>query len=97
LNQLKKNRVEGAPDLVIEVLSASTGIKDRNQKYHLYEANGVKEYWIVDPSNRTIEVIGLEDERFQKRAVFDPKDVLTSFLYPDLAVPLDSILNMEVE
>ena len=95
VNQLKKNRVQGAPDLVIEVLSASTGIKDRNQKYYLYETNGVKEYWMVDPSNRTIEVIGLEDGRFQKRAVFGPKDVLTSFLYPDLAISLNSILHMD--
>lgn len=96
-NQMTKNRVKGAPDMVIEVLSASTGIRDRNHKYHLYEANGVKEYWMVDPSNRTIEVLGLEVGHFQKRAVFGLKDVLTSFLYPDLAIPLDSILNVEAE
>jgi Uma2 family endonuclease len=93
-NKITKNRLKGAPDIVIEVLSASTGIRDRDQKYYLYEKNGVKEYWIVDPSNRTVEVLGWKDGYFQKRAVFGPEDTLVSILYPDLQINLANILNI---
>ncbi|MHC6203145.1 Uma2 family endonuclease [Breznakiellaceae bacterium SP9] len=45
----------GAPDWVIEILSKSTGSIDRNRKYQIYEAAGVREYWIVDPVGEIIE------------------------------------------
>lgn len=93
-NKITKNRLKGAPDIVIEVLSASTGVRDRNQKYYLYERNGVKEYWIVDPSNRTVEVLGWKDGYFQKRSVFGPEDKLISILYPDLQINLANIFNV---
>lgn len=44
----------GAPDLVVEILSPSTSRKDLNEKYRLYERSGVREYWVVDPGNRSI-------------------------------------------
>ena len=49
--------VFGAPDLAIEVLSPSTAENDRYHKRGAYERFGVKEYWLVDPENRTIEVL----------------------------------------
>lgn len=60
---LKENRsrltdrgINGAPDLAVEVISPSNSFKDRNQKKNLYQKFGVKEYWIIDPGNRTIEI-----------------------------------------
>ena len=50
----------GAPDLIVEILSPSTGKKDLNEKFQLYEKSGVKEYWIVDPGNKYIEVFHLQ-------------------------------------
>jgi Uma2 family endonuclease len=52
----------GAPDLVIEILSPSTSKKDLNEKFQLYEKHGVKEYWIVDPGNKYIQVFHLLTE-----------------------------------
>jgi len=49
----------GAPDLIIEILSPSTSKKDLNEKFRLYEKQGVKEYWIVDPGNKYINVFHL--------------------------------------
>lgn len=46
----------GAPDLVVEILSPSTAKKDLNEKFALYERHGVKEYWVIDPGNRSILV-----------------------------------------
>ena len=47
----------GAPDLVVEILSVSTAYKDQTAKLTLFERHGVREYWIVDPETRTIEVL----------------------------------------
>lgn len=49
----------GAPDMIVEVLSPSTAKKDYNEKFNLYEENGVKEYWIVNPDAKSIEVFAL--------------------------------------
>lgn len=60
--KLKDAGCEGAPDLIVEVLSPSTAKKDKGIKKRLYERAGVKAYWIVDPFNHTIEVFGLNDD-----------------------------------
>lgn len=92
-NQLDEKGGKGAPDLIIEVLSPSTALKDRNQKYHLYEKHSVKEYWIVDSIHQTIEVYGLVEDRYNNRSVFGKEDTLTSFVFPDLQLALHSILD----
>jgi len=51
-----EHHVEGVPDLVIEVASPSTAGYDRRQKQDAYARAGVREYWIVDPWGRTIEL-----------------------------------------
>lgn len=46
----------GAPDLVVEILSPSTSRKDLSVKFDLYERHGVREYWVVDPGNKSVQV-----------------------------------------
>ena len=59
-----EDRVNGAPDLVVEVLSPSTAYYDLRKKYRTYEKYGVKEYWIVDPEEKSIEIYSLNDDKF---------------------------------
>jgi Uma2 family endonuclease len=54
-----------APDFVIEILSRKTEKNDRGVKFQDYEAHGVKEYWIVDPSHKTIEQYILKNKRYE--------------------------------
>lgn len=54
-DKLKYKGIYGAPELVIEILSPHTARNDRGLKKDAYEQSGVREYWIVDPSNMTIE------------------------------------------
>lgn len=82
---------KGAPYLVVEVLSPATALKDRNQKFKLYEQHGVKEYWIIDPANKTVEVYGSEDDYFHQREVFGKDDVLQSFVFSDFSLDLSSV------
>ena len=65
-----ERRVEGAPDLVAEILSPATRMKDMVQKLYKYQNAGVKEYWIVDPKKRTVTVHIFEDEYLPKTYSF---------------------------
>lgn len=65
---LGEQEIEGAPDLVVEVLSPSTGYYDLTKKREAYERAGVKEYWIVDPERGTVEVLMLEGEGYRTAA-----------------------------
>ncbi|MBI5528002.1 MAG: Uma2 family endonuclease [Deltaproteobacteria bacterium] len=56
LSIIGDKNIEGAPDLVVEVLSPSTAYYDLKHKKTVYAASGVKEYWIVDPIEKSVEV-----------------------------------------
>jgi Uma2 family endonuclease len=56
LGIISERGLNAAPDLAVEIISPSNGFKDRNQKRKLYQKFGVKEYWIIDPGNRTLEI-----------------------------------------
>jgi Uma2 family endonuclease len=58
-DKIDRRGCKGAPDLIIEILSPSTGGKDLTIKYDLYEQHGVKEYWIIHPAERTLLVYKL--------------------------------------
>ena len=58
---IEENGIHGAPDLVVEILSPSTGQRDKFEKRELYEKFGVKEYWIIDPFSKSVEVYLLKD------------------------------------
>lgn len=60
-DKLDDKGCRGAPDWAIEVLSPSTAIKDMDIKRQLYEKHGVKEYWIVHPTDRWLMVYTLND------------------------------------
>ena len=59
--KLDKHGCKGAPDMVAEILSPSTRRHDRLVKLGLYQRAGVREYWIVDPENRAVQVLTLID------------------------------------
>lgn len=55
-NIIGEKRIEGAPDLVVEILSPTTGYYDLTHKKRVYAERGVKEYWVVDPVEKTFDV-----------------------------------------
>ena len=69
-DKLQDDGVHGAPDLVVEVLSPSTGRNDKRHKKDVYEKHGVREYWIVSPGEQSIEQYVLEEGRFVLRDVY---------------------------
>jgi Uma2 family endonuclease len=63
-SKLDDRGCNGAPDLIIEILSPSTKSKDTVRKFNLYLDAGVREYWIVDPDTETVQVYVLENGRY---------------------------------
>ena len=68
-DKIRRDGVYGTPDLVLEVLSPSTAKYDRLYKKSVYEKCGVREYWIVNPADKTVEQYLLEEEDGRKRLV----------------------------
>ncbi len=83
--------IQGAPDLVVEILSPSTRRNDRGHKLDVYSRYGVREYWIVDPDAGLVEVLAAGDSGLALAATFSLEDVLVSPLLPGLAVELDQV------
>ncbi|MDP3176282.1 MAG: Uma2 family endonuclease [Spirochaetaceae bacterium] len=72
-SRLKQFGARGAPDLVVEILSPSTHVKDLREKYDLYERMGVREYWVVDPAGESIDRFVRGDAgRFGKGELREP-------------------------
>ncbi|MBV8780480.1 MAG: Uma2 family endonuclease, partial [Phycisphaerae bacterium] len=61
LSQLKPKRIEGPPDLAIEIVSPRSEALDWREKYIEYQSAGVKEYWVIDPRVQAIECYSLND------------------------------------
>ena len=63
-DKIKPDGIYGAPDLVIEILSPSTAKVDRTEKKATYEKFGVREYWLANPKDKSVEVYHLVDNAF---------------------------------
>ena len=82
----------GAPDFVIEVLSPATAGRDTTLKLRLYKNAGVCEYWIVDPSTRTIYIYLLDTERFYL-ASCDKSDIVESHVFDECYINLHEVFD----
>ncbi len=83
----------GAPDLVVEVLSPSTALRDKGKKFRLYEKYGVREYWMVEPIARYVEVWYLNEGRFVLHGVFGVGETFTSAVFGQKVVEVSAIFG----
>lgn len=83
LDKIDKRGCLGAPDLVVEVLSPGNTQKEMGLKFRLYEENGIKEYWFVHPSKKTITVYSLQNGKYTGNH-FSEKEEVSSVRFPEL-------------
>ncbi|MBB3837231.1 Uma2 family endonuclease [Runella defluvii] len=84
----------GAPDLIIEILSPGNTKKEMRDKYEVYEENGVKEYWLVEPNDNAIFVYVLNDEgKYIGLRPFTEDDVITTSILPELEISVAKIFE----
>lgn len=86
----------GALDIIIEVVSPGTENlrRDLSVKRQLYAKYGVKEYWIVDPDNRSILIFRLGEQKLQEIATLKADDELTSPIFPAFELKVSAIFNL---
>ncbi|HXG61518.1 MAG TPA: Uma2 family endonuclease [Planctomycetota bacterium] len=87
----REDWIRGVPDLIVEVLSPENPERDRLVKRRLYEQNAVREYWIVDPEERSVEILGLSGSAFSPLGYFQEPDTLTSSVLAGLELPVGEI------
>jgi Uma2 family endonuclease len=90
---LKKTGYYGVPELIIEVVSPSTGQKDKIEKFNLYEKAGVKEYWIVEPDEKVVMVFTLEEGRYGRPQMYSEEDKVKVSIFDDLVIDLKPVFE----
>lgn len=88
---ITKDNIQGAPDLIVEILSPTTAERDRSYKRTLYARHGVQEYWIVDPENKSIEVMALQEKGFETVQIYKVGQSLNSPLLKELFLNLEEV------
>lgn len=83
--------LEITPNLVVEILSTPTALRDRTEKKDIYERNGVDEYWLVDTDRREVTVFRLTNGRYGTPLIFRAGDTLTSVVLPQLQLPVSNV------
>jgi Uma2 family endonuclease len=89
------DRLTAAPDIVAEILSpgAENLRRDRVAKRQLYARFGVREYWILDPRERTVEVYVPDHDALKLAATLKESDQLTTPILPGFSCPVTSIFR----
>lgn len=94
--KLDKKGCLGAPDLIIEITSPSTSRKDRMEKFFLYELAGVKEYWLVYPDDKIVEVFHLKpDGKYGRPEILCETDTVRLNALKNVKIDLTAAFSIE--
>lgn len=90
---ITESNIQGAPDLVVEILSPATSLYDRGYKQVLYSRHGVREYWLVDPESETVEILTQRDEGLVPFSTTHRGETLDSSVLEGLYLELERIFG----
>ena len=91
-SKLDEKGLRGAPDLVVEILSLATAKKDLSEKFNLYEKNGVREYWVVFPKEKALDIYHLNEEGvYDKTGNYFAGDIMKCDIFPGLEIDLAKV------
>ena len=91
LHIIEPERVKGAPDLVVEILSPTSAYYDLRKKLKIYEKHGVREYWIVDPEGKNIIIYENRAGKFVLAQEVEEKGKVESKVIPGFELEAESI------
>jgi len=92
-SEIVKDRIEGAPDLVVEILSPSNAYYDLRQKKDIYEKYGVKEYIIIDPIAQNADLYVLKDGVYSLHQKAQNNEHLNSVLLKGFSIDLSKLFK----
>jgi Uma2 family endonuclease len=90
-SKLDKRGCNGAPDLMVEIVSQSNSKHDVKTKFELYQEAGVLEYWIIEPYDKILFVYTLIDGKYIGLQPQTEGDIIKSPLFPDIQITLDDV------
>lgn len=94
LSKITAKGCEGAPDLVVEVVSKSSIARDLHEKYGIYEQAGVKEYWIIYPNEKSLIIFQLNDHgKYEPSKPLTKGDVVRSRVLVGLSIDLNELFE----
>ncbi|SHI24025.1 Uma2 family endonuclease [Desulfosporosinus lacus] len=86
----------GAPDMIIEIISPSSIKMDRVVKFNKYEKAGVREYWIVEPDQKLVSVVVLQiNQRYGRTEIYTEEDKIAVSIFPDLVIDLSEVFTSQ--
>ncbi|NOK62326.1 MAG: Uma2 family endonuclease [Chloroflexi bacterium AL-W] len=88
-NIITPKRIQGAPNLIVEIISPGTSGYDRREKQDAYANAGVAEYWIAEPSTQTVELLQLDGQAYRSLGIFRGQAILPSQVVPSLSVKVE--------
>ncbi len=88
-----KDRIYGSPDLVIEVVSPTSYYRDRYEKFKIYEKAGIKEYWLVYPGERAIEVWVLKEGKYELYSIASSEGKVKSKVLKGFEIDLKEVFD----
>jgi len=92
-NKLDEKGCIGSPDLIIEILSPGNSNREMTIKFDLYEENGVKEYWIVEPAENSIFIYTLKQGKYIGLKPCIEGQIITSPLFPELDFEIEKVFQ----
>ena len=93
LDIIKEAAIMGSPDLIVEIISPSSASYDTVEKRDIYEEYGVKEYWLVFPQEKAIEVLSLEDGVYRELCKGRKTGIVMSKIIAGLEVDLKEVFE----
>jgi len=94
LQKLDEKGCVGAPDLIVEILSPFTSSKDLKNKFSLYEEFGVKEYWVVYPNERVLEIFSLDENgKYSRPVKYTSGDTIPSTVLKGFSIGLNDLFE----
>jgi len=96
LKKLDKQGCNGVPDLIVEILSPGNTAKEMNQKFNLYESEGVREYWLVHPEDKWLVIYTLNEAgKYVGSKPYTPADgFINSVIFVDLEIDLNKVFDL---
>lgn len=92
-NKLDDKGCNGAPDLIVEILSPNNSKHDVDTKFNLYQESGVKEYWMVEPEERIVLVYTLRNEEYIGLKPFSEGQIIKSPLFSEMQITVDEVFK----
>jgi len=93
LKNIREGRLFSAPDLVVEIVSPTSYYRDRYEKFRIYEEAGIKEYWLVYPGEKTIEVWVLKEGKYELYSIASNEGKVKSKVLENFEVDLKEVFD----